>query len=76
MTKLKCNVCGEKDDMIYMSCECSNCYIKGAEKERKKALKEVIDYLSKRGFRESNYEMKEIYKWLLGELEQLEQKEK
>ena len=29
-----------------------------------KAIKDILDYISKRGFRQSNYEMDEVIKWL------------
>jgi len=32
--------------------------------ERKKFIKKTLDYIADRGFRESNYEMDELIKWL------------
>ena len=34
------------------------------EEVKKETIKEVLDYLSERGFRESNYEIIELTKWL------------
>ena len=43
MTKIKCDVCGKKQDNI--TCECSNCYIVGAIKEQKKERKRIIELI-------------------------------
>jgi len=37
---------------------------KWKEQARKEMIKEVLDYLSERGFRESNYEIIELTRWL------------
>lgn len=42
MTKYKCDNCGKKHDRIHIVMECSNCYIKGALKERKKERKRIL----------------------------------
>jgi len=45
MTKLKCSNCEEIEDLINMTCECSDCYMKGAVKEQlreRERIKELI----------------------------------
>lgn len=36
MTKKTCDKCGKKNDSMHTISECTNCYIKGAEKELNK----------------------------------------
>ena len=38
--------------------------IKLMELAKQSAYKDVLNYLSERGFRESNYEIRELTKWL------------
>ena len=38
--------------------------LKWKEQGKKETKKEVLEYLSERGFRESNYEIIELTKWL------------
>lgn len=39
--KLKCTNCGKEFDKLLVSIECSDCYLKGFDKERVKLEKEV-----------------------------------
>lgn len=41
--------------------------LKWKEQGRQEMIKEVLEYLSQRGFRESNYEVIELTKWLMSE---------
>lgn len=44
MTKKTCDECGKKSDSDYIICECTDCYIKGAQKEKEQGK---IDILTK-----------------------------
>ena len=48
MTKLKCDECGEKNDRMHVVVECSKCYLKGFEEERRKIIDMIkgLDFLS------------------------------
>ena len=45
MTKKTCDECGKEEDSDYIICECSDCYIKGAQKEKEQGKIEILTKL-------------------------------
>lgn len=57
------HTCSPKCSKIYQRLVRSNIN-NGIRQGYKKAIEEALEYISKRGFRECNYETNEIIKWL------------
>ena len=65
---IKCPKCRKKNFKLeevegVLNFTCNHCNMVLQWKDKGK--KEVLEYLSKRGFRESNYEIIELTKWLM-----------